>query len=127
MDRNHTLKISCSYNRDTNVFPASAPVDEEEVGWDEDSDSDDNDPSTPSNATKTNLAASKETLKPSTDAPSDNHLKPGQPRRSNDEKSVADSDASYDLVSGATSRASGSPKDKKKEVVAEESDEEDWE
>jgi len=53
-------------------------------------------------------------------------LKPAQPRRSNDEKSVADSDASYDLVSGATSRAPGSPQDKKK-AVAEESDEEDWE
>ncbi|KAI1530707.1 BSD domain containing protein [Pyrenophora tritici-repentis] len=51
-----------------------------------------------------------------------------QPRRSNDEKSVADSDASYDLVSGATSRAPGSPQDGKKKTVAEESDEEeDWE
>jgi hypothetical protein len=42
---------------------------------------------------------------------------------------VADSDASYDLVSGASSRAPGSPSqlDKKKDVVAEESDEEDWE
>jgi hypothetical protein len=52
-------------------------------------------------------------------------LKPAQPRRSNDEKSVADSDASYDLVSGATSRAPGSPREPKK--VVEESDEEDWE
>lgn len=67
-----------------------------------------------------------------------------QPRRSNDEKSVADSDASYDLVSGATSRAPGSPQnvaEKKKVVVVpaadeeseeesddeEESEEEDWE
>jgi hypothetical protein len=72
-------------------------------------------------------------------------LKPAQaaqPRRSNDEKSVADSDASYDLVSGATSRAPGSPQnvaEKKKPVVPaeeeseeesddeEESEEEDWE
>lgn len=40
---------------------------------------------------------------------------------------MADSDASYDLVSGTTSRAPGSPQDKKKDAVAEESDEEDWE
>lgn len=43
---------------------------------------------------------------------------------------MADSDASYDLVSGATSRAPGSPmeKERKKVVVEEsESDEEDWE
>ena len=56
-------------------------------------------------------------------------------RRSHDEKSVADSDASYDLVSGATSRAPGSPGegcgegDSFARTVAsrEESDEEDWE
>jgi hypothetical protein len=37
---------------------------------------------------------------------------------------VADSDASYDLVSGATSRAPGSPQQDKKNAVAEESEEE---
>jgi hypothetical protein len=42
---------------------------------------------------------------------------------------VADSDASYDLVSGATSRAPGSPEQEKKKGGAEESEEEedDWE
>ncbi|KAI8931500.1 hypothetical protein NX059_011166 [Plenodomus lindquistii] len=69
----------------------------------------------PSTSTSTNLAASTKTLKPS----------------SNDDKSVADSDASYDVVSGsgATSRAPGSPmtEKEKKRVVEEESDEEDWE
>jgi hypothetical protein len=54
-----------------------------------------------------------------------------EPRRSHDEKSVADSDASYDLVSGATSRAPGSPKEEKKSPSAsgrnEDSEEEDWE
>lgn len=68
--------------------------------------------------------------------PSDSTLKPNEPRKSNDQHSQPDSDASYDLVSGATSRAPGSPKDEKeKEKVspiakgktAEESDEEDWE
>lgn len=64
-------------------------------------------------------------------APAANELlKPRSPRRSHEEdgKSVADSDASYDIISGATSRAPGSPKEEKKaEAVKEESDEEDWE
>ena len=61
-----------------------------------------------------------------------NSLKPtADSRRSEDGKSQADSDASYDLVSGATSRAPGSPKEgrAKKEAgaEAEEEEEEDWE
>jgi len=61
------------------------------------------------------------------------HLKVAEPRKSQDEKSQADSESSYDLVSGATSRTPGSPKDekpvveKKDEVKKDESDEEDWE
>ena len=48
-----------------------------------------------------------------------------EPRRSHDEKSVADSEASYDMLnSGAPSRAASSPKERKQD---EESDEEDWE
>jgi hypothetical protein len=39
---------------------------------------------------------------------------------------VADSDTSYDIVSGATSRAPGSPKEEKKDVSKEDSDD-DWE
>jgi len=71
------------------------------------------------------------------DTASADSLKPNEPRRSNDQNSQPDSDASYDLISGATSRAPGSPKEekdkekekekRKKDVVAEESDEEDWE
>ncbi|KAJ4299076.1 hypothetical protein N0V90_004320 [Kalmusia sp. IMI 367209] len=117
--------IESEEQRRREMLKASAPTDEEEVAWDEDSESepDEASTSTPQAAKSAlNLAASKETLKPATD----DTLKPAQPRRSNDEKSVADSDASYDLVSGATSRAPGSPQDKKK-AVAEESDEEDWE
>ena len=54
-------------------------------------------------------------------------LKP-EGRRSHDRQSQPDSDASYDLVSGATSRAPSSPKeDKAKEKKDEQSDEEDWE
>ncbi|KAF2439449.1 BSD-domain-containing protein [Karstenula rhodostoma CBS 690.94] len=119
--------IESEEQRRREMLKASAPTDEEEVAWDEDSDAesdaDKTSTSTPQAAkSATNLAASQGTLKP----PAEDTLKPAQPRRSNDEKSVADSDASYDLVSGATSRAPGSPQEKKK-AVAEESDEEDWE
>ena len=51
-------------------------------------------------------------------------LKPSEPRKSNDQNSQSGSDASYDIVSGASSRAPGSPKEAK---TIEESDEEDWE
>jgi hypothetical protein len=51
-------------------------------------------------------------------------LKPSEPRKSNDQNSQSGSDASYDIVSGPSSRAPGSPKEAK---AIEESDEEDWE
>jgi hypothetical protein len=51
-------------------------------------------------------------------------VKPSEPRKSNDQNSQSGSDASYDIVSGASSRASGSPKETK---TIEESDEDDWE
>ncbi|KAF2027109.1 BSD domain-containing protein [Setomelanomma holmii] len=131
--------IESEEQRRRDMLKASTPADEEEVAWDEDSDDESSSAASaseqPSNKSATNLAASVKTLKPTTDdtpqpAVAD-HVKPAQPRRSNDEKSVADSDASYDLVSGATSRAPsrahGSPQQDKKQAVAEESDEEDWE
>lgn len=114
------------------------------MGWDEDSDEEQGTSSTPQqppeqqqhNAAPKVLVAQKtndssttinQTPGPAADSSS---LKPETPgRRSHDEKSVADSDASYDLVSGATSRTPGSPKDDmgKSPTKAEESDEEDWE
>lgn len=51
-------------------------------------------------------------------------LKPAEPRRSQDAQSQPDSDTSYDLVSGATSRAPGSPRAGEKK---DEDEEEDWE
>ncbi|MCJ1245330.1 hypothetical protein MMC30_002534 [Trapelia coarctata] len=48
-----------------------------------------------------------------------------EPRKSQDQNSQPDSDASYDLVSGAASHAPGSPRDKGRK--GEESEEEDWE
>ncbi|KAF1850340.1 BSD-domain-containing protein [Cucurbitaria berberidis CBS 394.84] len=139
--------IESEEQRRREMLKASAPAADEEVGWDEDSEEeeDDDDASSsastsnptppnptstekPSNKSATSLAASVKTLKPSDDKPAGEELlKPAQPRRSNDEKSVADSDASYDLVSGATSKAPGSPQQVqvKKKGVAEESEEED--
>lgn len=125
---------------------ASTPANgEDEVAWssgsEDEGDDDEEDASTtktakPAEKTPTpDLAKSQTTIKPEAD---EEKLKPAQPRRSNDEKSVADSDASYDVVSGATSRAPGSPKEKekkgaegekdgKKKVEEEESEDDDWE
>lgn len=107
--------------------PASADNAEEEVGWDDESDEeaveDANAKASKVINPKTNGSTS--TLQPLENTGVD-QLKPAEPRRSHDEKSVADSDASYDLVSGATSRAPGSPKEAK-DKIEEESDEEDWE
>ena len=94
---------------------------QEEVAWDDD---DDEDSPTRSRAASKGAAAGGVTPTKSTSKDSD-YLKPNEPRRSN-EHSVADSDASYDLVSGAPSRGPGSPKDRPK-TLQEESDEEDWE
>ncbi|KAF2453833.1 hypothetical protein BDY21DRAFT_310090 [Lineolata rhizophorae] len=147
--------VESDEQRRREMLKATAAEPEEEVAWE---DSDD-ESSTPNNTTdqptiKTPTAAttatgpgpeaSQETLKQPSAPPaaaaagpsdcSGASLKPGagSPRRSNDQHSSADSDASYDLVSGApSSRAPSSPKEaggngKKEEAVAEESDE-DWE
>ncbi|KAJ4312417.1 hypothetical protein N0V84_009953 [Fusarium piperis] len=105
---------------------------EDEVGWDDDdsdsdsdSDSDDSsDEGTPVAKTepKTASAGSSTTIQP----PAQNLLKPTEPRKSNDEKSQADSEASYDVVgatSGKTTQTPNSPKDSKKE----EDSDDDWE
>jgi hypothetical protein len=98
---------------------------QEEVGWDEDSDSEAEAPSTPQvksgkqSSTSSKLAISEvETLRTR------------EPRRSNDQQSQPDSESSYDLVSGTTSRTHGSPREMFSPSLvdkAEESDEEDWE
>ena len=113
---------------------ALAPA--EEVGWDGDSDSE---PPTPqpgktvpdlplglapktSNSTPTASTTihapqvqASTSEEPSNAAESD-ALKPNEPRRSQDQHSQPDSDASYDLVSGVTTGAPGSPKDEKEKA-----------
>ncbi|PKX98407.1 BSD domain-containing protein [Aspergillus novofumigatus IBT 16806] len=93
---------------------------EEEVAWDDDSDDDTDSPSTPQ--VKTNNTTQIPTVDKS------KLLKPDEPRRSNDQQSQPDSESSYDLVSGNTSRAPGSPKEKSPTTAAKDDDsDEDWE
>lgn len=96
---------------------------EEEVGWDEDSEDEAAGPSETKPARPAS-AGSSATIHPKPDA---ELLKPSESRKSNDEKSQADSDVSYDVVgvrSGNPSQAPNSPKESRK---GDDSDEEDWE
>lgn len=98
------------------VFTGANAEDEEEVGWDDDSDSESGSPSTPQVRTGAqNTSSGKDGQK-------------AEPRRSNDQQSQADSESSYDVVSGTVSRTPGSPKEKSPATDAKvnESDE-DWE
>ncbi|KAI9825857.1 MAG: hypothetical protein M1832_000798 [Thelocarpon impressellum] len=109
---------------------------DEVVDWDEDSGPEDSEGKSASQTTIPRSPASmhsSSTLRPTSvegKATKDALLRPADPRRSNDQHSQPDSDASYELVSGATSKvpshAPGSPRETKKTAAAEESDE-DWE
>jgi hypothetical protein len=101
------------------------------VAWDEDSD----DEATPSKAAekakevgRSASAGSSITLHPSTEPADTTLLKPEEgKRKSQDEKSQADSEGSYDVVgaaSGAPSHAPNSPKEPRK---GDDSEDEDWE
>lgn len=103
---------------------------EEEVGWDEDSEDEAAKPSEIKDTTDTTpkpaSTESSTTIHPRSVA-AQTLLKPVESRKSNDEKSVADSDVSYDVVglaSGNPSQAPNSPKESRK---GEDSEEEDWE
>lgn len=105
---------------------------EEEVGWDEDSD----DETTTAAGPTSSKATTETTKRPgSTESSTTIHpptaasalLKPSEPRKSNDERSQADSDTSYDVVgasSGNPSQAPNSPKEARK---ADEDSDDDWE
>ena len=109
--------------------PTDAAADnEEDVAWDDDDEEEEEEAktSTPQNTSHKASASTTTLTQPAPTA--DDTLKVKSPRRSTEEeaKSVADSDTSYDIVSGATSRAPGSPKDEKKDASKEDSDD-DWE
>lgn len=111
----------------TNNATDAAADNEEDVAWDDDDEEEEQDAkaSTPQ-TTSHKASASTTTL---TQPTADDSLKVKSPRRSTEDesKSVADSDTSYDIVSGATSRAPGSPKDEKKDAAKEEESDDDWE
>jgi hypothetical protein len=113
----------------TELTICAAASTEEEVGWDEESD--DEVPSK-EDAILMNRPASVEssvTIHPSaSQAANEARVKVSESRKSNDEKSQADSDASYDVVgatSGVPSHAPSSPREARKGDDSEE--EEDWE
>ncbi|KAF3917898.1 hypothetical protein ABW20_dc0108154 [Dactylellina cionopaga] len=115
-----------------------AAKEEEEVGWEEDSeedgDDDDEEEDEEEEEEDEEESEEEETKKPATAAAGQPIPKPSQKPSSDtlrakskpaDIMSQPDSEASYDLVSGAPSNASGSPP--KKQTAQDESDEEDWE
>ncbi|EMD00129.1 hypothetical protein BAUCODRAFT_30590 [Baudoinia panamericana UAMH 10762] len=108
---------------------AASGTADEEVGWDDDDEEPEQAATPGAAAPKTSIAPHNEsttTLNAPASASSD-FLKPAESRRSHeDEKSVAGSDASYDIVSGATSRAANSPREEKRDLKKDD-EEDDWE
>ncbi|MCJ1263477.1 hypothetical protein MMC22_003347 [Lobaria immixta] len=145
------MVVETEEQRRRDMLKGAALSPTENISWDDDSDSD-SQPSTPHGLTQ-QPSSSTTTLHPVPPPTSSTpQLAPGnadpsldsptpkptdaQPRRSQDQHSQPDSDASYDLVSGATSRAPGSPKEEReggkeggKEGKKEDEDEDepDWE
>ncbi|KAI6781006.1 BSD domain-containing protein C22A12.14c-like protein [Emericellopsis cladophorae] len=107
-----------------------AAAEEDEVGWGDDSDDEDEEEDKTASKKPASVRSSSTIQPPAPPAPpAQSTLKPTESRKSNDEKSQADSEASYDVVgaaSGKTSRAPNSPKDTAAKK-ADESDDDDWE
>ncbi|RDW75161.1 BSD-domain-containing protein [Coleophoma cylindrospora] len=120
----HSIETAEARRRD--LLKGAAAEEEEEVGWDEDSE-DEAPVKGKAEAGRPASTESSTTLHPATSQTPQIDLKPEQGRKSHDEKSQADSDGSYDVVgaaSGAPSHAPNSPKESRK---GDESEEEDWE
>ncbi|KFX85911.1 hypothetical protein O988_09857 [Pseudogymnoascus sp. VKM F-3808] len=124
----HSIETAEKRRRD--LLKGAAADAEEEVGWDEDSDDEATPASAPAKNKSTSSVASSQTINPPAAASrDDSRLDPADAKRktSADGRSVADSEASYDVVgarSGVPSAAPGSPRQEGKK--GEESDE-DWE
>ncbi|CZS97439.1 related to DOS1 protein [Rhynchosporium agropyri] len=123
----HSIETAEARRRD--LLKGAVASTEEEVAWDEDSEDESSSKVTKPKAETPRPASteSSTTLHPAAQVQDAASLKPEEKRRSQDEKSQADSDGSYDVVgaaSGAPSRAPGSPKEPRK---GDESEEEDWE
>ncbi|KAL5048279.1 hypothetical protein BDW71DRAFT_196291 [Aspergillus fruticulosus] len=113
------LVIETEEQKRKDLLKGASVEEEEEVGWDDDSDDDTDSPSAPeiSDKTKVNKVAA---AQPSANSKT---LKRNEPRRSNDQGSQPDSESSYDLVSGATSRTPASPNEKSND----DDSDDDWE
>ncbi|QQK42477.1 BSD [Penicillium digitatum] len=109
------LVVETEEKKRKELLKGASAEDEEEVGWDDDSDSESQSPSTPQvRSGAQTLAPTKETEK-------------AEPRRSHDQHSQADSESSYDVVSGTASRTPGSPKEKVSSAAKADESDEDWE
>jgi len=125
------------------LFTGAAAEPDEEIGWGSDDEEEDSATPVGANAaakssTTTLTAAAVPEAVPSDDDTNTkadkDKLKPVAHSEEDEGKSTADSDTSYDIVSGATSKTPGSPKEDVKDEKAivekkkeEESDDEDWE
>ncbi|POS83199.1 hypothetical protein EPUL_004730, partial [Erysiphe pulchra] len=120
--RYHFLKytIETAEARRKDLLKGAVASTEEDVGWDEESDNENEVEATTIRGPAS--AESSTTLHPKSKTTEQKHLKPEESRKSQDGKSVADSEASYDVVGTASATAPGSPLDMH---VADES-EEDW-
>nr|OQO07279.1 hypothetical protein B0A51_17203 [Rachicladosporium sp. CCFEE 5018] len=117
------MAIEEDERRRKEVLKGAATDPTEEVAWDDDDEDEEEKSRTPQ--TVSHKASASTTTLHATDSAT--LQVPNSPRRSNEDetKSVAASDASYDLVSGATSRAPGSPTEEKK--GSKEDSDDDWE
>lgn len=106
------------------LTPSTAASAEEEVGWDEDSEDEAAPGKTTAKTGRPESAQSSTTIHPPADR---GLLKPSESRKSNDEKSQADSDASYDVVGAASGNPSHAPNSPKESRKGDDSEEEDWE
>ncbi|OJD14643.1 hypothetical protein AJ78_05040 [Emergomyces pasteurianus Ep9510] len=133
------LVIESDERKRKEMLKGASAADDEEIAWDEDSDSESDSPATPQvSSDKTAVAGPAPTSPASMSASrlssGNDTLKAAESRRSNDQQSQTGSDASYDLVSGAPSRAPNSPRESEKRAPTsssasktDDSDEEDWE
>lgn len=136
-----TIRIPsfCIMHALTSIFSGASTQNgqDEEIAWDADSDEEQETSPRPSTSHRITLTSHEDTASTTTisqqpqSAATATLSKPAEGRQSNDQHSQPDSDASYDLVSGATSKTPGSPKEEKEKEKTmkknEDSDEEDWE
>jgi len=118
----HSIETAEARRRD--LLKGASVDNEEEVGWDDDSE--DETPKAKSISGRPVSVESSMTINPGK-LPETVVTLPTEPRKSHDEKSQPDSESSYDVVNGASgvpSQAPSSPKENKK---GDDSEEEDWE